>query len=70
MKEVLKEAKEIASQTDQATILSASTSEKIESGSVYVENTVNQMNLIQSTVEETADSLTLLASRTKEIVNC
>ncbi|MER2007024.1 MAG: hypothetical protein ABS939_06185 [Psychrobacillus sp.] len=58
MKEVLKEAKEIASQADQATILSASTSEKIES------------NLIQSTVEETADSLTLLASRTKEIVNC
>lgn len=70
MKEVLKEAKEIASQADQSTILSASTSEKIESGSVYVENTVNQMNLIQSTVEETADSLTLLASRTKEIVNC
>lgn len=68
-KEVLKEAKEIASQAEHATILSASTSEKIETGSVYVENTVNQMNLIQTTVEETADSLTLLASRTKEIVN-
>ncbi|MGN7477442.1 methyl-accepting chemotaxis protein [Solibacillus silvestris] len=66
---VLGEAKEIASQADQATALSHSTSEKIEKGSVYVENTVSQMNLIQSTVEATADSLTLLTSRTKEIVN-
>lgn len=68
-KDVLIEAKEIASQAGKATALSASTSEKIEEGSVYVENTVTQMNLIHSTVEETADSLTLLASRTKEIVN-
>ncbi|WP_336045703.1 methyl-accepting chemotaxis protein [Solibacillus ferritrahens] len=68
-KDVLEEAKEIASQAGKATALSASTSEKIEKGSVYVENTVTQMNLIHSTVEETADSLTLLASRTKEIVN-
>ena len=66
---VLEEAEEIANQADQATALSNSTNEKIEKGSVYVENTVSQMNLIQSTVEETADSLTLLASRTTEIVN-
>ncbi|MER1988055.1 MAG: methyl-accepting chemotaxis protein, partial [Solibacillus sp.] len=63
------EAEEIANQANQATALSISTNEKIEKGSVYVENTVSQMNLIQSTVEETADSLTLLASRTTEIVN-
>lgn len=66
---VLEEAEEIANQANQATALSISTNEKIEKGSVYVENTVSQMNLIQSTVEETADSLTLLASRTTEIVN-
>lgn len=66
---VLEEAEEIATQAEQATALSNSTNEKIEKGSVYVENTVSQMNLIQSTVEETADSLTLLASRTTEIVN-
>ncbi|WP_339195693.1 methyl-accepting chemotaxis protein [Solibacillus sp. FSL R5-0449] len=66
---VLEEAEEIANQATQATALSISTNEKIEKGSVYVENTVSQMNLIQSTVEETADSLTLLASRTTEIVN-
>lgn len=67
--DVLGEAKEIASQADQASALSATTNEKIERGSVYVENTVSQMNLIHSTVEETSDSLTLLANRTKEIVN-
>ncbi|MGE7983674.1 methyl-accepting chemotaxis protein [Solibacillus sp. NPDC093137] len=67
--DVLEEAKEIASQADKATALSATTNEKIEKGSVYVENTVSQMNLIHSTVEETSDSLTLLATRTKEIVN-
>lgn len=66
---VLEEAEEIANQANQATTLSNSTNEKIEKGSVYVENTVSQMNLIQSTVDETADSLTLLASRTTEIVN-
>lgn len=66
---VLEEAEEIANQANQATALSISTNEKIEKGSVYVENTVSQMNLIQSTVEETADSLQLLASRTTEIVN-
>ncbi|MEK4387098.1 HAMP domain-containing methyl-accepting chemotaxis protein [Solibacillus sp. FSL W7-1464] len=66
---VLEEAEEIAAQADHATALSVSTNEKIEKGSVYVENTVSQMNLIQTTVEETADSLTLLASRTTEIVN-
>ncbi|OBW57159.1 chemotaxis protein [Solibacillus silvestris] len=66
---VLEETEEIANQANQATTLSNSTNEKIEKGSVYVENTVSQMNLIQSTVDETADSLTLLASRTTEIVN-
>lgn len=66
---VLEETEEIANQANQATALSISTNEKIGKGSVYVENTVSQMNLIQSTVEETADSLTLLASRTTEIVN-
>ena len=65
---VLEEAEEIANQANQATVLSNSTNEKIEKGSVYVENTVSQMNLIQSTVEETAHSLTHLASRTTEIV--
>ncbi|WP_339173034.1 methyl-accepting chemotaxis protein [Solibacillus sp. FSL R5-0691] len=65
---VLEEAEEIANQANQATALSNSTNEKIEKGSVYVENTVSQMNLIQSTVEETAQSLTHLANRTTEIV--
>lgn len=67
--QVLGETKEIASQADEAMALSASTNEKIEKGSVYVENTVSQMNLIQETVEETAHSLSLLTRQTKEIVN-
>lgn len=67
--EVLHDAKEIAKQADHAMELSVSTNDKVQKGSVFVEDTVSQMNLIQTTVERTDHSLTLLTGRTKEIVN-
>ncbi|KGR84290.1 methyl-accepting chemotaxis protein [Lysinibacillus odysseyi] len=67
--EVLLDAKEIAKQADHTMELSRSTNDKIQKGSVFVDNTVSQMNLIHSTVEETDHSLKLLTGRTKEIVH-
>lgn len=67
--EVLHDAKEIAKQADHAMELSVSTNDKVQKGSVFVEDTVSQMNLIQTTVERTDHSLTMLTGRTKEIVN-
>lgn len=67
--EVLHDAKEIAKQADHAMELSVSTNDKVQKGSVFVEDTVSQMNLIQTTVEQTDHSLTMLTGRTKEIVN-
>lgn len=67
--EVLHDAKEIAKQADHAMELSVSTNDKVQKGSVFVEDTVSQMNLIQTTVERTDHSLTLLTGRTKEIVH-
>ena len=67
--EVLDDAKEIAQQADHAMELSSSTHDKVQKGSVYVEDTVSQMNLIHATVEETDQSLTRLTGRTKEIVH-
>lgn len=68
-KEVLHDAKDIAEQADHAMELSISTNEKVQKGSVFVEDAVSQMNLIHTTVEETDHSLKLLTGRTKEIVH-